>query len=225
MSDPSQPSKSRVVLVEDHPMFRERLAQMIENDPGMAVAGTADSLRDALKIIEENHPDAVVVDISLKGSSGLDLIKELKARAMEMPVLVLSMHSEFLYAQRSIREGARGYISKDEDAAQVMEALRKVLGGQVYLSPAMNERMMRQFAQTFTVMEPSAVEALSDRELQVFRLFGEGLNTRAVAERLAIGENTVSTLRQRMKKKLALKDFTELYCQAARWVREEESKS
>lgn len=223
MSDASQPTKARVVLVEDHPMFRERLAQMIDNDAHMVVAGTADNLREAVKIIEETGPDAVVVDISLKGSSGLDLIKEIKSRGLEMPVLVLSMHSEFLYAQRSIREGARGYISKDEDGALVIAALRKVLGGQVYLSPAMNERMMRQFAQTFTVMEPSAVEALSDRELQVFKLFGEGLNTRAVAEHLAIGENTVSTLRQRIKKKLALKDFTELYCQAARWVREGES--
>ena len=218
----SPPSKAKVVLVEDHPMFRERLAQLIDKDLEMSVVGETDNVQDALKIIEENTPDVVIVDISLRGSGGLELIKELKARAFDVPALVLSMHSEFLYAQRSLQAGARGYVSKDEDASQVMLAIRKVLAGQIYLSPQMSERMMQRFSQTYAPVETSAVAGLTDRELEIFKLFGQGLNTKLIAERLAVGENTVSTYRQRIKKKLGVKDFTELYCQAARWVQEQE---
>ncbi len=216
------PSKAKVVLVEDHPMFRERLAQLIDKDLEMSVVGEADNIQDALKIIEENTPDVVIVDITLRGSGGLELIKELKARALDIPALVLSMHSEFLYAQRSLQAGARGYVSKDEDASQVMLAIRKVLAGQIYLSPHMSERMMQRFSQTYAPVETSAVAGLTDREFEIFKLFGQGLNTKLIAERLAVGENTVSTYRQRIKKKLGVKDFTELYCQAARWVQEQE---
>ena len=217
------PSKAKVVLVEDHPMFRERLAQLIDKDLEMSVVGEADNIQDALKIIEENTPDVVIVDITLRGSGGLELIKELKARALDIPALVLSMHSEFLYAQRSLQAGARGYVSKDEDASQVMLAIRKVLAGQIYLSPHMSERMMQRFSQTYAPVETSAVAGLTDREFEIFKLFGQGLNTKLIAERLAVGENTVSTYRQRIKKKLGVKDFTELYCQAARWVQEQEA--
>ena len=221
MKETPQP-KAKVVLVEDHPMFRERLAQLIDKDLEMSVVGETDNVQDALKIIEENTPDVVIVDISLRGSGGLELIKELKARAIDAPTLVLSMHSEFLYAQRSLQAGARGYVSKDEDASQVMLAIRKVLAGQIYLSPHMSERMMQRFSQTYAPVETSAVAGLTDRELEIFKLFGQGLNTKLIAERLAVGENTVSTYRQRIKKKLGVKDFTELYCQAARWVQEQE---
>ncbi|MDB6140916.1 MAG: two component transcriptional regulator, LuxR family [Verrucomicrobiaceae bacterium] len=223
MPSVSHASKARVVLVEDHPMFRERLAQMIDKDMQMTVAGEAGNILDGLRIIQEAQPDVIIVDISLKGSSGLDLIKELKARSIESPVLVLSMHSELLYAQRSLQAGARGYISKDEDSSQVMAAIRQVLAGQIYLSAQMNERVMQRFAQTYTPVDASVVDQLTDRELEVFRLFGEGLNTRMIAERLTVGENTVSTFRQRIKKKLNVKDFTELYCQAARWVQEQQA--
>lgn len=220
MPPDSATCKARVVLVEDHPMFRERLAQMIDKDMQMAVAGEADNILDALRIIEETRPDVIIVDITLKGSSGLDLIKELRTRGVEAPVLVLSMHSELLYAQRSLQAGAHGYISKDEDSSQVMAAIRKVLSGQIHLSPQMNDRVMQRFSQTYTPVEASIVEQLTDRELEVFRLFGEGFNTRMIAEKLSVGENTVGTFRQRIKKKLNVNDFTELYCQAARWVKE-----
>jgi len=222
MKDEPHSPKSRVVLVEDHPMFRERLAQLIDKDLEMSVAGEADNIQDALKVIEETRPNVVIVDITLRGSSGLELIKELKTRAINIPTLVLSMHSEFLYAQRSLDAGARGYVSKDEDASQVILAIRKVLAGSIYLSPQMKERMMQRFAQSNAPIETSAVSQLTDRELEIFKLFGSGLNTRLIAERLAVGENTVSTYRQRIKKKLAVKDFTELYCQAARWMQEQE---
>ena len=225
MPAPSETSKARVVLVEDHPMFRERLAQMIDKDLQMAVAGEAGNIRDALQIIEETRPDVIIVDISLKGSSGLDLIKELKTRRIESPVLVLSMHSELLYAQRSLQAGARGYVSKDEDASEVLKAIRTVLRGRIYLSPQMSGRVMQRFTQSSEPVESSDVDQLTDRELEVFRLFGEGLNTRAIAERMSVGENTVSTFRQRIKKKLNLNDFTELYCQAARWVKEQEQSA
>ena len=206
-------------------MFRERLAELIGRDMEMTVAGEADNIEDALKIIEATQPDAVIVDISLRGSSGLELIKELKARSLDIPALVLSMHSEFLYAQRSLQAGARGYVSKDEDASQVMLAIRKVLSGGIFLSPQMNERMLQRFAQTYEPVENRSMDQLTDRELEIFKLFGQGLNTRLIAERLAVGENTVSTFRQRIKKKLDVKDFTELYCLAARWVREQEHSS
>ena len=218
----TESSKATVVLVEDHPMFRERLAQLINKDLGMKVSGEAANIRDALVVIEATKPDIVIVDITLRGSGGLELIKNLKAQGITVPVLVLSMHDEALYAQRALRAGAKGYITKDEDSSQVILAIRKVLAGGVYLSSDMTQRLLQKFSHDDTPVETSGMALLTDRELEVFRLFGCGHSTRETAEQLSLGESTVATYRQRIKEKLNLKNFTEIYNRAARWVKEQE---
>ena len=222
MTEEIQANKARVVLVEDHPMFRERLAQLIDKDLAMKVCGEAANIQDGLRIIESTKPDIVIVDITLRGSSGLELIKNLKAMEISVPVLVLSMHDEALYAQRALRAGARGYITNDEDSAQVMRAIRKVLAGEIHLSPEMTERVLQKYSRAENQSESSQIALLTDRELEVFRLFGCGQNTKQIAEQLSLGENTVGTYRQRIKEKLGLKNFTELYNQASRWMSEQE---
>lgn len=214
--------KAKVVLVEDHPMFRERLAQLIAKDMAMHVAGEAGNIEDALRIIRATKPDIVIVDITLHGSSGLELIKDLKSEDIAVPVLVLSMHDEALYARRALRAGARGYITKDEDSSEVMAAIRQVLAGGMYLSPQMTQKVLQDTAQSSAVKDVSGLGLLTDRELEVFRLFGLGQNTNEIATQLSLSENTVSSYRQRIKEKLKLKNFTEIYSHAARWVREQE---
>lgn len=216
---PSTPAN--VVLVEDHPMFRERLAQVINKDMGMKVAGEADNIQSALAIIAECQPDIVIVDLTLRGSGGLDLIKTLRARGNDVPVLVLSMHSEALYADRAIQAGARGYITKDEDSSQLIQAIRTVLDGGIYLSAAMTDRVLKKFSEKRSAMEKPSTDLLTDRELEIYRLFGCGHTTREIAEHLSLSENTICTYRQRIKEKLDVKNFTELYSQAARWVQEQ----
>jgi DNA-binding NarL/FixJ family response regulator len=221
MNTPTAVTKAKVVLVEDHPMFRERLAQVINKDLEMEVCGEADNIQSALKLIETTKPDIAIVDLTLRGSGGLDLIKTLKSRGLDTPVLVLSMHAEALYADRAIQAGARGYITKDEDSSQLMNAIRKVLAGEVYLSTQMTDRVLKKFSDTGPSVDTPRTELLTDRELEIYRLFGHGHNTREIAEHLSLSENTICTYRQRIKEKLDVKNFTELYSQAARWVSEQ----
>jgi DNA-binding NarL/FixJ family response regulator len=223
MSRKPDPAKARVVLVEDHPMFRERLAQVINKDLQMTVSGEADNLKDALRIIEETRPDVVVADLTLRGPGGLDLLKALRTRNLPTPVLVLSMHAEALYADRAIQAGARGYITKDEDSSQLILAIRKVLAGEVYLSAPMTDRVLRKFSETRTSVDTPRTELLTDRELEIYCLFGGGHTTKEIAAHLSLSENTICTYRQRIKEKLDVKNFTELYSQAARWLGEEEA--
>jgi DNA-binding NarL/FixJ family response regulator len=222
MARKSDSPKAKVVLVEDHPMFRERLAQVINKDLGMVVTGEADNIQDALRIIEQTQPDIVVVDLTLRGSGGLDLLKILKTRNVTTPVLVLSMHAEALYADRAIQAGARGYITKDEDSAQLILAIRKVLAGEIYLSAAMTDRVLRKFSEPRTPVDMARTELLTDRELEIYRRFGLGQTTHEIAKQLSLSENTICTYRQRIKEKLDVKNFTELYSQASRWVKEQE---
>jgi DNA-binding NarL/FixJ family response regulator len=221
MKTETNAKKAKVVLVEDHPMFRERLAQVINKDMEMEVSGETDNIQTALQLVETTHPDIVIVDLTLRGSGGLDLIKTLKSRGLTTPVLVLSMHAEALYADRSIQAGARGYITKDEDSSQLMHAIRKVLGGEVYLSAAMTDRVLKKFSDTKPSVNTPRTDLLTDRELEIYRLFGNGHTTREIAEHLSLSENTICTYRQRIKEKLDVKNFTELYSQAARWVSEQ----
>ncbi len=216
-------TKAKVILVEDHPMFRERLAQVINRDLEMTVAGEADNIQDALRLIEETKPDIIIVDLTLRGAGGLELLRLLKSKNVTIPVLVLSMHAEALYADRAIQAGARGYITKDEDSSQVMLAIRKVLAGEVYLSAAMTDRVLRKFSENKTAVGTPRTELLTDRELEIYRLFGSGHTTHEIATKLSLSENTICTYRQRIKEKLDVKNFTELYSQASRWVSEQES--
>ncbi len=225
MSPNTEVKKSRVLLVEDHPMFRERLSHLINKDLEMTVCGEADNIQTAMALSQESEPDIAIVDITLRGSSGLELLKDFKAQGMKIPVLVLSMHDETLYAERALRAGAKGYITKNEASSEVMVAIRKVLQGEIYLSSRMTSRLIERMADSGRVEQGSEMEMLTDRELEVFQLVGHGKNTREIAAQLHLGESTVDTYRARIKEKLRLKNVAELYHRATEWVKEQETSN
>jgi DNA-binding NarL/FixJ family response regulator len=210
---------ARVVLVEDHQMFREWLAHMLSKQAGFDVCGEADNIADGLKIIQSTRPDIAIVDLTLRGSSGLELIKDLKAQELGVPVLVLSMHDEALYAERVLRAGARGYITKQEASSTLARAIQQVLDGGVYLGEKMTATVLAKLAGQRTANAPTGIAALADRELEVFQLIGKGHNTREIAQQLHLGESTVDTYRARIKEKLGIKNTAELYTRAAQWLR------
>lgn len=222
MSDPPTKQKRRlkVLLVEDHPMFREHLGQLINRDLGMIVCGEADNIKDAMRLASETRPDIAIVDITLRGSSGLEFIKDLKAQEIDLPVLVLSMHDEELYAERALRAGARGYVSKNEASAEVVKAIRCVINGEVYASRRMTSQLLQRMTQKRQPVELAGIETLADRELEVLQLLGHGKSTRDIAAALNLGESTVETYRSRIKDKLQLRSAAELYLRAGQWVRE-----
>lgn len=213
----------RVFIVDDHPMLRERIALLIEKEPDMTVCGEADNIRDALDAIIATQPTVAIVDITLKGSSGLELVKNLKAQGIDLPILILSMHDESLYADRALRSGARGYISKNEDSETVMAAIRCILSGKVYLSEDHTAKVLDRLTERGgkgSLSGPS-VDLLADRELEVFQMIGRGRTTREIAELLHLGSKTVDTYRERIKQKLGLRNAAELYHRATQWVRNE----
>jgi DNA-binding NarL/FixJ family response regulator len=213
--------KSRIFVVEDHPMFRERLAQLINGEADMEFSGEADNAEDALRLIRENAPDLVLVDVTLRGSSGLALIKSLKAIGIGVPTLVLSMHDEATYASRTIRAGASGYITKHRAAADVLHAIRSVLAGDVYLS----EKASLEFARSFAAPgmgQSRSLGRLTDRELDVLRLLGRGNTTREIAQTLKLGIASIDTYRARIKEKMNLRNAAELQTFATRWLSEQE---
>ena len=212
------PSIIKVLLVEDHPMFRERLASIIAKRGDMCVCGEADNVNDAIACAEATQPNIAIVDITLRGSNGLDFLKDLKAREINLPVLVLSMHDEAIYAERVLRAGARGYITKYEASSEVMAAIEQVLNGEVYLSRQMTSRMLGRFA--VGKKEAGDVSALTDRELDVFQRIGRGETARDIASALHVGVTTVDTYRARIKEKLVLKNGAELQRRAMEWVRD-----
>jgi DNA-binding NarL/FixJ family response regulator len=205
-----------VVLVEDHPMFREQLAHLIDKEPAMTVCGQADNAHDALQLIELKNPDIAIVDLTLKGPSGLELIKDLKAKEIEVPVLVLSMHDEALYAERVLKAGARGYITKNEVSTEVMTAIYAVLRGEIYLPARIASRILESVA--VGRKDENGVTQLTDRELEVFELIGHGRSTREISNQLHLGVSTVDTYRARIKTKLHLENSSQLCHEAIRWV-------
>ena len=213
--------KERVVIVDDHPLFRERLSQLINQELDMEVCGEAEDAQQAIQLIRNESPDLAIVDITLKGSSGLELIKSIKALPLGVPVLVLSMHDESLYAERALRAGATGYITKHEAADQVLLAIRRVLAGQVYLSEKMTSVYLRSLTTGVNSM-PRPLDRLTDRELEVLDLIGRGHTTREIADRLQLGVATVDTYRARIKEKMNFRNATELQHFATQWVRERE---
>ncbi len=212
----------RVVVVDDHPMLRERLAHLINKEADMAICGEADNIQEAIEIITKCKPDIAVVDITLHGSSGLELIKNLKVGGCEVPVLVLSMHDESLYAQRALRAGAKGYVTKHEASETVMTAIRRVLQGEVYLSEHLTARILKNLVETGSQVEGTAINRLTDRELEVFQMIGHGRATREIAKALNLGVKTVDTYRERIKQKLNLHNAAELHHQAIQWVSDAE---
>lgn len=210
----------RVFLVDDHPMVREHLAQLIEQQPDMQVCGEAIDLAQALEGIGQTQPDIAIVDISLRSSNGLDLIKEIKARAWAVPILVLSMHEESLYAERILRAGALGYINKQESSKNILLAIRRVIDRQIYVSAEISQQFVRRAIGGISGTEISPVASLGDRELEVFQLIGRGLGTRQIAETLRLSIKTVETYRARIKEKLSIDDGIQLLRRAMQWIEE-----
>jgi DNA-binding NarL/FixJ family response regulator len=215
-------NKKKVVIVDDHPLFRERLAQLINHEPDMEVTGEADTAKDAIQLIRNTSPDLAIVDITLKESSGLELVKSIKALSIGVPVLVLSMHDESLYAERALRAGATGYITKQQAADEVLSAIRRVLAGEVYLSEKMTSGFLKSLTSAGVRSVSRAVDRLTDRELEVLDLIGRGQTTRQVADKLQLGVATVDTYRARIKEKMNFRNAAELLHFAIRWVRERE---
>jgi DNA-binding NarL/FixJ family response regulator len=213
-------SSCKVLLVEDHPMFREHLGTLIKRELGLTICGEADNIRDAMQLIQELKPDVAIVDITLRGSSGLELLKDIKALDIPINVLVLSMHDEDLYAERALRAGAKGYISKNEASKEVVAAIRAVMSGEVYVSRTMNVKLLARMTQKRSQGQLAGLELLADRELEVFQMLGKGRSTREIADALNLGESTVETYRARIKDKLNLRSAAELYLRAGEWVRE-----
>jgi DNA-binding NarL/FixJ family response regulator len=198
-------------------MFREWLGQMLAREPGFVVCGEADNIQQGLRVIEETSPDIAIVDITLRGSSGLELIKDIKAHGLNVPVLVLSMHDEALYAERVLRAGAKGYISKSEASSTLTGAIEQVLAGKIYLGEKMTALMLEKITNPRGAGATSGMSLLADRELEVFQLIGKGYNGREIAEQLHLGETTIDTYRARIKEKLQLRNAAELYSRAAQW--------
>ncbi len=216
-SSRSAPKRARILLVDDHPLVRERLAEVINREGDLSVCGEAEDRHQAIEAIKTTTPDLVIVDLTLKSSHGLELIKDVRARWPKLWMLVVSMHDESLYAERVIRAGARGYITKQEATRNILQAIRRVLGGDIYL----NERSATKIITRLTAKPGpgggTPADSLADRELQVFELTGRGCSTRQIAEQLGIDVKTVETYRSRIKEKLRLRDSSELLQLAIRW--------
>lgn len=209
----------RVLIVDDHPIVREGIASVINRESDLEVCGQAGGLAEAMRLHREQRPDVIVVDVSLSDGNGLDLVKELIAIDRDVKVLVQSMHEESLYAERSLRAGARGYINKEQAPKQLVHALRQVLLGRVYLSNSMTDRMLNRSVLGVDA-ERSPIETLSDRELEVFEQIGRGMTTRRIAENLYLSPKTIETYRENIKTKLNLRNATELTQHAVQWVLE-----
>lgn len=215
----------KVFLVEDHVLFRTQLARMITRDPRICVCGESDNATDAIEKIEETHPDLLIVDITLKGANGLELIKELKSRSSSAVVLVLSMHDESMYAERALRAGASGYITKNQTSAQLRDAMDRVLSGGVYLSTHMTTELLQKgtAGQEAAGQKAKTVGSLSPREREIFGYIGKGFTTRDIAHELQLGEKTVHSHRYQIKAKLGIRHTAELYTLAARWVEDQKN--
>jgi DNA-binding NarL/FixJ family response regulator len=202
--------------VDDHPIVRQGLALFIEREPDLMVCGEAEDATSALQAIREAAPDFVILDISLNGPDGLELLKTLRVRYPNLPALILSMHDESVYAERALRAGANGYIMKQEAADKVITAIRHILGGDVYLSDRLTKQMLQQFVNgSISPRDPLA--KLSDRELEVFRLIGAGHGTRQIADELHVSTKTVESYQAHIKEKLALRNARELVQYAVEW--------
>lgn len=202
--------KGRVLLVDDHPIVRQGLSLLIDAEPDLEVCGEASSAAEAMAVIEQCAPSIALIDISLEDRSGVELIKDIRARFPSLPLLALSMHDESLYAERVLRAGGRGYIMKQEATENVLYAIRRVLQGEIYLSARMSTRLLNQFVSSSPGENTSPVSRLTDRELEVFTMIGRGLSTREIAEKLFLSIKTVEAHREHIKEKLKLKSWVEL---------------
>jgi DNA-binding NarL/FixJ family response regulator len=214
----AQPKKYRVLLVDDHPIVRQGLALLIDREPDLCVCGEAEGAHTAFHAITTLRPDIVVLDISLSGPDGLDVLKELRLKTSSLPVLILSMHDESIYAERAMRAGANGYIMKQEATEKVLIAIRRILQGDVYLSDRLTTAMLQHYVRGSSPAKLSPLVNLTDRELEVFRLIGEGHATRQIADELHLSVKTIESYQAHIKEKLALRNARELLQHAIEWT-------
>lgn len=214
----NQKSSKRILIVDDHPMMRNGLAQLIGNEPDLKVCAEADTAGQAIDTVARQKFDLALLDISLPDKNGLELIKDLRALQPELPILVVSMHDEMIYAERVLRAGGRGYIMKQAGGEKFITAIRQVLAGQIYVSENMSARILEIFSGRQPEKTNSPVSRLSDREFEVFQLIGQGLGTRVIAEKLHLSVKTVEVHRANIKEKLGVKTATDLVRYAVRWV-------
>ena len=215
---PAAPARRRILVIDDHPFMRAGLAQLIDRQADMQVCGEAGNPVEAVRELARCSPDLVLTDITMPGRSGLDFIKDLLAMNAKLPVLVVSMHDEAIYAERVLRAGARGYIMKEAGGENLLAAIRRIMQGEVYLSPAMSARILENLSGRRPRGSSSPIEKLTDREFEVFRLIGQGKSTRDIAAQLNLSSKTVDVHRGHIKEKLELKDTTALVRHAVRWV-------
>jgi DNA-binding NarL/FixJ family response regulator len=213
--------KKRILLVDDHPITRQGMKAVINSQPDLEVCGEADQAPQAVELFQELRPDLAIVDIALKTSNGIELTKNLKALAPEFPVLVVSMHEENLYAERAVRAGAMGYLMKQEAGDKIVLAVRRILQGEIYLSDKAKERMLHHFVNKRGDRSEFAIDSLSDREMEVFHLIGNGYSTRQIAQRLKLSSKTIDSYREHLKLKLNLATGAELVRYAIQWGRSE----
>lgn len=210
--------KTRILIVDDHPMTRAGLVHLINHQPEMVVDGEAEDAAQALDLLASKRPDLMLIDITLPGKSGLELIKDVKAMHPDLPMLVLSMHDESLYADRVLRAGARGYITKHEGGDKLMGAIRHVLSGRIYVSESMSAHILEIFSGGQTGIDRSSIQKLSDREFEVFEALGEGLSSHEIAKKLHLSAKTVDAHRANIKTKLKINTTAELISFSARWT-------
>ena len=213
--------QKRIMVVDDHPMTRNGIADWIRCEQDLSVCAEAQNAEQALEAVSKSNPDLVLADITLPGKSGLELIKDLRAMQPDLPILVISMHDESLYAERVLRAGARGYIMKHEGGDDIIRAIRQVLSGKLYVSEQMSARILEGVSGRQPATQCSAIKQLTDRELEIFQLIGQGLSTQEIANKLHLSAKTVHAHRASIKDKLEIKSVTELISYAARWAVQE----
>jgi DNA-binding NarL/FixJ family response regulator len=216
-------AKKRILVVDDHPVVRQGLALLINREPDLVVCGEAEEATSAMHVLASARPDVVIVDISLNGPDGLDLLKNIRTTHPTLPVLILSMHDESIYAERALRAGANGYIMKQEATEKVLVAVRRILTGEIYVSDRIANKMLKHYITGSGTLRNSSIADLSDRELEVFRLIGEGHGTRQIAEELHISIKTVESYQAHIKEKLSLRSARELMQHAIQWSMNEKT--
>ena len=215
---PTRQAAKKVFIVDDHPLVRQGIGMLIDQQEDLAVCGEAGSAAEALGAMEKDPPDAAIVDLTLKDSSGLELIKDMKVRLPDVRILVLSMRDEGFYAERALRAGALGYVTKEEGRDKVIEGLRRVLSGQIYVSERIATKVMGRLVGGPANADTSPIEQLTDRELEIFELIGGGMATREIAEKLHISPKTVDSHREHLKQKLQVDTAAELTRHAIQWM-------
>lgn len=213
--------KIKIFIVDDHALMRRGLSDLVNGEDDLTVCGEAEDAPGALTGIDKTSPDLLIADMSLRGSSGIELIKNVKVLYPNLPILVLSMHDENIYAQRVLRAGAKAYVMKQEAAERVMQAIRKILKGEIYVSEKVGSQMLQQIVRGHSPTESSPVDRLSDRELEVVQLIGRGRTTREIAKVLNVSIKTIESHRAHLKEKLDLKNATELVQFCVQWVEQE----